>query len=316
MNNSNSELEILINEFLSDDEDNLESIEGIFGSFQTFFKLVDKRKLFHLIMSKIRVDHWKFQDYLIYVLSKNDNKLLNEVLQNIYSNEIKIINDEYYLGIGSRDFEKLFCKNGKLVSDIFFGDITSNDVYEFYYTPDLYYIIDDLNESNTNKLKQIIINEFKNIDVSEIFNDLDEPFYITRDNINKFFKNTKTLVKLFDLKDMSDVSDILISSYLNAESSEMYDQLLDNIIESLEDYGIYLSFDKIEKDTLYAKFNIKVFSDMLKDHFDSGTIRLDYNYIVSDILDMKGCVEIRFPEQVTSYSKLKKIYNEIVSDQL
>ena len=115
---------------------------------------------------------------------------------------------------------------------------------------------------------------------------------------------------------MSDVSDILISSYLNAESSEMYDQLLDNIIESLEDYGIYLSFDKIEKDTLYAKFNIKVFSDMLKDHFDSGTIRLDYNYIVSDILDMKGCVEIRFPEQVTSYSKLKEIYNEIVSDQL
>ena len=310
-----NQLTELIYNFLLNNRDDTETIRSIFGSLQIFFKFIDNKKLFHIVSQRITSEHSNFKDFFIYVLSKNDDKLLNEILFKCYP-ELKLIDNEYYVVLGDYDFEVLYCDNSKIVISIFFSEYSPYDIYDHYYELDLNSLIEGLNNPNKDKLKQIIINKFKDIEVSEIFEELDEPFYITGDNINEIFKDKFALINLFDLKEMADIKSSLSESHNNAESNEMFDRLVNNIVISAERYGIYLSFDKIEKDTLYAKFDIENFINTLKNKLHLNRIRLDFEHLISDIVAMENCARFNIPESISSYSKFTELYNDFVSYEL
>lgn len=275
----------IVDDINNGDIDNVLPLFG--GDFNMLFTLLKK----HDALKEIDPFDTELEDYqheiLDYLLNEiNDPKTWEYTISQI-DNDLEKVGEDYYLVIGEiEELSDLFYEGGRDVSpkDVA-KSVLSEDWWEPFYnaTDNVYYdVIENLNEENLNYLKIKIVDELDGIPVvaseddfaktdvlEEIAKEQDNTqVVINSSNIDRIINDEETMKYLLEnyLDDMdSDLHSLYSSSYNNAYTSEIYNDVWDELsgffdVKSKE----WVPHKNFKGDTRYT-FRLKLNPGLLHD---------------------------------------------------
>lgn len=314
----------------------------MFGGYETIFKMLAKRDL----LDKLEIgtsDSYAWENEFLIFLSKYDRKeFIDIVVSNL--NDIEITNGTiYYVSDNLGDLSLLFSDSSsrsyyvsqKRIKSILEGD---SDVEYFNHSVDVYEdIIINLNESNLNKLKELVLNDLSSVSIfpvtdtlQELSNESNEVF-LNNENIDSVFSDDETINYILS-EYLPDVESELQNIYTQSQNIAYNDELYELIWDEL---GRYFVHDDIEwftakhpykKDTNIQKFKMKVWNfesnilDFLNADPGNYNTRVSYfgsyltilEYLVSS-LDSHERLKVYYPDWPNS-DKVNERINEIFPD--
>jgi hypothetical protein len=312
--------------------------ELYFGDYDTFFSILEKRKL----MDRLDIEDSDIQNHLLLWLhKKNPSKFYQFVLDKLTDLEMDE-DGRVFLDLSDlSDLLELFCdspRNGlsrDMVEGILNGDFdnwfegTTNSVYDD--------VISELNPKNYKILVDYIVKALQNTQISaetevlyEIANEQGHPEYVTVDSslVETILDDKETMNYLLN-KELEDLDDSLSSIHRNAYSSAYNNDVIDSIWNELQEYvegkgQFYSRPHTFKKNTVIQRFTIPVASnfyeiidDYLRDNVNNGSRGLleYYGSYLSLLADNFDCLKVSTPDY-PNYSKVSDDINEIFTDYL
>ena len=313
--------------------------ELYFGDYDTFFSILEKRKL----MDRLDIEDSDIQNrLLLWLHKKNPSKFYQFVLDKLTDLEIDE-DGRVFLDLSDlSDLSELFCDRSSrdgllrvMVEEILNGEFDN----WFEYTTDSVYddVISELNPKNHKILADYIVNSLQNTRISpetevlsEIANEQGHPDYVTVDSsvVETILDDKETMTHLLS-EELQDLDNSLYSIHINAYSSAYESAVINSIWSELQEYvegkGQFYSVPhKFKKDTVINRFTIPVASnfheiidDYLRDNANRGNRGLleYYGSYISLIADNFDCLTVYGPDY-PDYSEIKNNINEIFVDYL
>lgn len=313
-----------------------------FENFETFFEVLKKKDLFHLIDPEADSDSEWINNYLIYMYSYDKQSFYSYVSN--YLSDIEIRGDKvYFVSRNREDLAELFCDNTRRGSsrdiaeklldadgDYFeMYDSTTNDVYND--------VIDELNPKNLQRLCELMVFELREINVepetellSDIASEQNHPEYVIVDsnNIHRIIEDEKSTNYLLS-EHLSDIKSNLYSlhntSFNGAAESEIWDELWNELSVYFIGTGEFVSKKGYNRDpeklAEYFEIEIKDFDMEIlsylegnKNYGNNGTLYYQGNYI-NVLKETSDCLSLSFPDY-PDYRRVDKNINEYFNDYL
>jgi hypothetical protein len=350
-----------------------EEIEPYFNDLITFFKFVKKYGLLDNIdLGQISYRDWdddliqyldesgvlsnlKYDDapdelknrLLLTGLNENYEDTVMFIINNLLT-DVEIKNGGFYLFLKDREeLSRFYCgpynrREGvsHVAQQVFSEDGLEYGYYDSRSKP--YETVDELDDSNLTKLKDVIYKEIGNTELSlddydsDFFESLSEEqgtpgyFRIRPEDLNDLLKDSDATNELFS-NDLEEIGQELRSLYYNAENQAYEEEVYDSIYGGLDEYfegKIDEVPHKVGEKTRYFQYIkirdfIRNISDFLEENKNGGyqSSFLDYygNYtelITSSENDsIYECIDVRLPEY-PDYSITKKNINEFFNDYI
>jgi hypothetical protein len=286
--------------------------------------------------------------YLLYELDHNYEKTIMYIIDN-YITDVEVRNDGFYLYLKDREeLADFFCEGRR-------GEYGSKDIakqvlgedglgHEWYFdnTRKPYETVDELDESNITKLKDIIFKEIGDKELSlenyhsDFFEYLSEDqgtegyFRIRPQDLNDLVKDSESINELCD-NDLDELGSNLNSLYHWAENSAYEDEVYSLVYDGLNDY-FEGKIDEVpiksgEKTRYLQYIKIRDFVDIIKS-FLNENIGSTYNDSFLDYFGsfnelMKGlfnegsyeCIDFRTPDY-PDYRMIQKNINDMFDDYI
>jgi hypothetical protein len=259
--------------------------ELYFGDYDTFFSVLEKRKL----MDRLDIEDSDIQNRLLLWLHKKNPSKFYEFVVDKLSDVVMDENGNIYLDLDDRsELSNFFCESSRYgLSKGYIEDILSgeNDLHLYEYTTDSVYrdVIEGLNPKNMKHLREYVIENLKGqkietetIELEDIAREQGHPEYVTVDNpitAQTIIDDKDSMNYLLDnyLEDLkSELESIHTNAYNQAYESELYGKIFSELQEYINGNGEYYSQPhRFKKDTMTQRFRVPVASN-----FDE--IILDY----------------------------------------
>lgn len=329
-------IEDLINSF---NEGETDFIEKYFNDIITFFKVLDKRGL----LDEINIEGYEYQNSVLLFFYETNRKKFREYVNNLLS-DIEIVGDDVYLIDKSPgELASLFCTNsrGDYLSRETIQELLDGEFFDWNWNyPDLIYdfydqIIEDLNETNTQSLKNRILTDLNGKQIETRTSLLesiaseqghDDYAIIDGSNIDEIYNDEETLMELLsdELEELkNELSSLYGSSYEGAYSDEVYEGIWSELDEYFDGKGEYFSRPHPYKEnTTVEHFKIKIRNfygiilDFLNENKNYSDYTLDrFGSYLGLLADNVQCLTYYYPEYADS-SDVKKIMNETFNDYI
>lgn len=337
-------MEYSLQDFVQMFNDGELDVERYFNDYKTFFNILAKKNLLSELdpMAGYGSEHWQNQ-YLLWAMKHNKEKFMFWVNRMADDIEFDENGNAYFVTENYDKLSSLFCNDYRdglrieTIESILLGDL---DWYDYFSntTDDVYKdVIDELTPKNIERLKERIIEELKDEQLStatelmeEIAIEQGHPEYWTIDasNVARIIDDEESMNSLLD-DELSDLESELRSVHNNAYNNAYESELYDLVWNKLDDY---FKVDKREyssrphkykKDTSveYLKIPIRDFYGTLgnilsesKDYGNSGTLEYHGSY-VGYLADSVSCLSI-YPPDYPNPSLVDKNINEYFSDYI
>jgi hypothetical protein len=353
-----------------------DDIEPYFNTLLNFFKFLKK----YDVLDEIDLDNIPSREFdeeiFEYLLENNILRNLNydtvpnefknyyllHGLENNYQDTIKYITDDlitdveirddgFYLYLKDREeLANFFCHNSRDSSpEDIAKKVLNDDSFEWYYNNSIKpsEVIDELDESNIDRLKNRIYKEIGNkpMDLgdynSDFFEFLSEEqgtpdsFMITSEDLTDLVKNSDAMKELFK-DELSELGGDIANAYSNAESnayeSEVYNLVMNGLDEFFEGKIDYVSrevtaYDGTKKTRNFEYIKIRNFPNVIKKFLENrkgdeySNSFLEYFGSYTDLMkemtynDEVDCISFRIPDYA-DWSLTQKYFNEIVTDYI
>jgi len=321
----------LISEF---NEGNTEYINNIFGEFETFFKLVDRRgKIDEIeIGSTAQSEYWE-NELMLYFYEHHTDKFYHYCSK--WLDDIEFENGKIYCARSSAgDFAVLFCDNRDVSRSTIEEILDGEADWDWYYNDnvDVYsYVIQELNEKNLKTLKNRFVTELTGVEVppetkllEEFAEEQGHLDYVTidstvMDNIINDEKTIKYLLEdVLDSDIENDLSRVYNNSNNNALESEYYEEVWGELTSDYFDGKPEWITRKhpVAKDaTIHiVRLEIADFDRIITDFLSenkgyTGSSLLGYHGSFLEVLrDSVECLRVRFPDYASSPEKFINDY--------
>jgi len=314
--------------------------ELYFGDYDTFFSILEKRKL----MDRLNIEDSDIQNRLLLWLHKKNPSKFYEFVVDKLSDVVMDENGNIYLDLDDRsELSNFFCESSRnglskgYIEDILSGE---NDLYLYEYTTDSVYrdVIEELNPKNMKHLREYVIKNLKGqkietetIELEDIAREQGHPEYVTVDNpitAQTIIDDKDSMNYLLDtyLEDLkSELESIHTNAYNQAYESEIYKIVFNELQEYINGNGEYYSQPhRFKKDTMTQRFRVPVasnFDEIILDYLISnknqgsrGLLEYwgDYIPIVQDGQD---CLTVNSPDYA-DFKEVENNINEIFTDYI
>ena len=354
-----------------------DEIEPYFNNLLNFFNYVKKYGLLDEIDLDMIPDSEYTEEVISYIFDNNllpsssynnipdefKNLYLLRGLEDDYESTVVFITNElltdvnirpdgFYLRLTDREeLVRFFCKNTRNSSSrdvalkVLSGD--DYDTYTSYYRKKPSEVLDDLDESNITRLKDIVYKKIGNVEFSlndyhsDFFDFLSEEqgipgyFRIRAEDLNDLFKDSESFDEIME-GEMEELSDELSNLYNNAENSAFADELYSLVYNSLEEY-FSGKIDEVPREvtrtdgskiTRYDSYiKIKDFIGLVKQFLNENKIihyndsNLEYFGNFTDFMvhmmkeELIECLSIYYPEY-PDWSLTQKNLNSMFNDYI
>jgi len=314
--------------------------ELYFGDYDTFFSILEKRKL----MDRLNIEDSDIQNRLLLWLHKKNPSKFYEFVVDKLSDVVMDENGNIYLDLDDRsELSNFFCESSRnglskgYIEDILSGE---NDLYLYEYTTDSVYrdVIEELNPKNMKHLREYVVENLKGqkietetIELSDMAREQGHPEYVTVDNpitAQTIIDDKDSMNYLLDtyLEDLkSELESIHTNAYNQAYESEIYKIVFNELQEYINGNGEYYSQPhRFKKDTMTQRFRVPVasnFDEIILDYLISnknqgsrGLLEYwgDYIPIVQDGQD---CLTVNSPDYA-DFKEVENNINEIFTDYI
>lgn len=227
-----------------------------FGSYENFFKFLIKRNLIDEVdMESANFGEWG--EHIIPIIIKTDKSKLLPVI-NYYLEDVEFVGDDVYVFtndlqdfINSISTDYRDCANAKYVAAYLAGD--NPDFFEtgLDNIEEATEVVGDLNKSNLEHLKKIMITKLQGVSVDpstdvlyHIAEQQNNEFpEINEENIDLVINDKQTLEYLFE-SELSELGENLSNLYRSSYDSAMADEIYNDIISDLSEY--FTDFEEIK----------------------------------------------------------------------
>lgn len=330
-------------ELIDDFNDNdTEKINSLFGNIETFFQILEKKDLLHLIDPEADNHEDWINEWLLY-LYNSGRKESFYMYVTTFLNDVELKNGKFYFIANYReDLSEVFCDNGSRYQssrNIAYRILDNDsDDWESYdnTTDDVYNdVIKELTPKNLGKLYELILFDLKDVNVkteTELLENIAEeqnhPDYVVVDtnNIKQIVDDEETMNFLLG-DHLSDLKSNLYSVHHNSYNSAYNDDIWEDVWSELQTYfngrGEYVAKQVSTKDPkktaeyfeieiVNFESNIIQFLENNKRYGISGTLGYMGNYINVLQEDFK-CLKI-YPPDYPDSRKVDKYINEYFND--
>jgi hypothetical protein len=330
----------LVDDFNDNEHD---QIINLFGDIETFFEMLKRKDLLHLIDPEADgSEHW-INEWLLYLYNSDHKESFYIYVTNFLS-DVEMKNGKFYFESRNReDLAYVFCDDSRRYSS---RDIAErilddeSDDYEGYHhtTDDVYHdVIRELTPKNLQKLYELVLFDLKDVNVEtetelleNIAQEQNHPEYVIVDatNVKQIVDDEETMN--FLLSDhLSGTKSNLYSVHHNAYNAAYNDDIYEEVWNELQTYfignGEYiskpLSWQQPEKTAHYFEVEIANFESNIvgylennKKYGNSGTLEYQGTYINVLKEDFK-CLRLGIPDY-PDYRKVDKYINEYFNDYL
>ena len=227
-----------------------------FGSYENFFKFLIKRNLIDEVdMESANFGEWG--EHIIPIIIKTDKSKLLPVI-NYYLEDVEFVGDDVYVFtndlqdfINSISTDYRNCASAKYVAAYLVGD--NPDFFEtgLDNIEEATEVVGDLNKSNLEHLKKIMITKLQGVSVDpstdvlyHIAEQQNNEFpEINEENIDLVINDKQTLEYLFE-SELSELGENLSNLYRSSYDSAMADEIYNDIISDLSEY--FTDFEEIK----------------------------------------------------------------------
>lgn len=314
--------------------------ELYFGDYDTFFSILEKRKL----MDRLDIEDSDIQNRLLLWLNKKNPSKFYEFVVDKLSDISMDENGVIYLDLDDRtELVEFFCESSRnglskgYIEDILSGE---NDLYLYDDTTDSVYrdVIEGLNLKNMKYLSEHMVENLKGqkietetIELEDIAKEQGHPEYVIVDNpitAQTIIDNKESMNYLLDtyLEDLKyELDSIHRNAYNQAYESELYRKIFSELQEYINGDGEYYSQPhRFKKDTMTQRFRVPVasnFEEIILDYLISnknqgsrGLLEYwgDYIPIVQDEQD---CLTVS-PPDYPDFREVENNINEIFTDYI
>lgn len=312
----------LVNKFNNGEED---FVEDYFGTYENFFKFLNKRKSLHLIdTSSYGSDKWENQ-FLLILLETDKESFIKIISDGYMLNGIEFLNGHPYITVSSpAAFSDLFCRDRNTTPE-FIETILNGDSDRYYDIPcDIYDdVINELNPDNLSLLKKYMINNLKDVEIYpegdllwSISNSQNNDFVaISESNIDEILGDklsSKYIIENY-LPDLdNNLWMIYSSSYNDAHTYEVQDE----VYNKLSDY-FYINGEWTSRG--YYRTGIVDFFDyikfFLKENLNYTNTLSHYGDYISILKEVIECIKY-YPPDYPDYSLIKKYVNDMFPEYI
>lgn len=328
----------LYDQFLNGELD----VEKYFNDYDTFFKILDRRGLLPDINTDINnSENWQ-NHYLLYLYNADRIDLFNYYINKFLSDVESDESGDYYLVLDRlSDLSDLFCDNRnslstKTIAGLLDGESDSWDWFNET-TDDIYRdVIQELNKENLDYLKEYIVKELKDTQISPETEELeliaeeqghDEYLFVNEENISRILDDEESTNYLLEneLEDLnSTLGSLHHSSYCYAYEETVYEEIWDELSRYFSGKPTFFeTFHSYKKDTTVQKVKLKInnfistileYLNDAKDYGNSGT--LEYNgYFLGYLKENADCLKV-YPPDYPSHTKVDDNINSYFNDYL
>lgn len=313
--------------------------EEWFGDYETFFKILHKRKLIH----KLDIEDSDIQNRLLLWLREDKPSEFYDFLTDKLTDLEIDENGVVYLDLDDpSDLSRLFCNNSRygISRDGVDSVLSSERYYDWFSstTDDVYRdVIDNLDSRNRKFLEDSIVETLQNQtiepetpELEEIAKEQGHNEYVTIDQsvVSRVVDDEESMNYL--LKDyLSNINSDLFTIHANAYETAYEDEVLDSIWSELQEYvdgkgEFYSRPHRFKKDTMTQRFRIPVasnFEDIIVNYLEDGKGRGsrglleywgDYLSLIEGELD---CLTVS-PSDYPDHRKIIYYMNEIFTDYI
>lgn len=240
----------IINDFNDGDFD---FVKSAYGGIGTFFKVLKKKNLFHLIdpINGSNSEEWQ-NDYFLYLI-ENDLPRIQKIITDNFFTDVKFYNGEAYLELGDpSELAVLFCDDRNTNRD-FIEAILKGDLYNSFDSVYIDNIYDDVihplgtDPEKFDYLKKYFVKELNSVEInpktkllSNIAEKQDADYVtVNETNIDEIFKDSKTVNFILEeyLDNLnSNLRSLYYDAYNNAYESEVYDDITDKLSYYFSDF--------------------------------------------------------------------------------
>jgi hypothetical protein len=326
-------------DYLNDGNFDIRDAE-IFGGFENLLNLLSRRNLLSKLKIGVNSDslHWE-NNYLLFLLKNNPNEF-KEIMPTLV-NDLNLIDGVMYfesddLGI----FSKLFYDTRNISRSTIESILTGEYHSDLYYTMDsidLYNdIISELNPVNFNKLKSLILDQIKGIEIypeTSVLQEIvpeDSPLFIDEHNIDYVLNDNESVNYIFEY--LPDLESELLHLY-NVSYNHAYENELYNIVwESLSEYFVHNDIQWFFTQHSYTKnipvqnFRMKIWNfednmekyltNTLGEPYESVSYMGSYLDCLHHILwNNDDMINIKYPDWADNDFVIKEL-NDLFSDYL
>jgi len=300
----------------------LEDLLLYFGSYENFFKFLIKRNLIDEVdMESANFGEWG--EHIIPIVIKTDKSKLLPVI-NYYLEDIEFVGDDVYVFtndlqdfINSISTDYRNCASAKYVAAYLVGD--NPDFFEtgLDNIDEALEVVGDLNKSNLDHLKKIMITKLQEVSVDpstdvlyHIAEQQNNEFpEINEENIDLVIKDKQTLEYLFE-SELSELGDDLSNLYRSSYDTAMSDEIYNDIIDDLS--GYFTDFEEI-KHGVY-RFKVVDFWYWFE-RFVIYEMRYYMSYVGTLSSAMEKPICFNFPDYPDSRN-LKSIINDYFTSEI
>ena len=307
----------------SGNSDDLKDILLYFGSYENFFKFLIKRNLIDEVdMESANFGEWG--KHIIPILIKTDKSKLLPVI-NYYLEDIEFVGDDVYVFtndlqdfINSISADYRNCASVRYVAAYLVGD--NPDFFETGLddtTEEAIEVVGDLNKSNLEYLKKIMITKLQEVSVDPstevlyyIADQQNNEFpKINEENIDLVIRDKRTLEYLFDY-DLSELGENLSNLYKSSYDSAMADEIYNDIIDDLSEY--FTDFEEIR----HGVYRFKVVDFWYWfERFVIYEMRYYMSYVGTLSSTMERSICFNFPDYPDSRN-IKSIINDYFTSEI
>ena len=314
--------------------------ELYFGDYDTFFNILEKRKL----MDRLDIEDSDIQNRLLLWLHKKNPSKFYEFVVDKLSDVDMDENGVIYLDLDDRsELSNFFCERSRNGLSIYYiNSILSgeNDLDLYDDTTDSVYrdVIEGLNPKNMKHLREYVVENLKGqkietetIELQDIAKEQGHPEYVTVDNpmtAQTIIDDKESMNYLLNtyLEDLeSELKSIHRNAYNQAYETELYRKIFSELQEYINGYGKYYSKPhRFKKDTMTQRFRVPVasnFDEIILDYLISNKSRgsrglLEYwgEYMLI-VQDEQNCLTVHSPDYA-DFSEVENNINEIFTDYI
>jgi len=283
---------------------------------------------------------------LLAQINKDQDKTFKYIIDNLLT-DVEIRDGGYYLRLRDREELSIFFCGGRRndygASDVAKSVLSDEGLgHEWYFDSDIkpFNVVEELDDTNITKLKDIIYKEVGNIELSledydsDYFEELSEEqgtegyFRITPESLNTLLKDSDATNELFS-NDLDDLGSELKSLYWNSENHAYENEVYDLVMGGLGQYfdgPILEEPKKVGENTRYIPY-VKIrdfigdvssfiqsnrgssYSDSLLEYYG------DYTSMMNGLFGegIQECIDFRIPEY-PDWSRTTKNINDYFND--
>jgi len=310
----------IIEEF---NEGNTGYVNKIFGEFETFFKLVDRRgKIDEIDIGQTAESEYWENELMLYFYEHHKDKFYHYCGK--WLDDVEFENGNAYCVRNSAgDFASLFCDNRYVsrstIEEILDGEFDFNWYYDDTDVNVYDYVIEELNEKNLERLKNRFVNELTGVEVSpetklleEFAEEQGHIDYVTIDStvMDNIINDEETIKYLLenelDSEFKNELSRVYNYSYQASLEKDYYDSVWNELTSD------YFTGDPewitrkhhiaTNKDIHQVRLEIRDFDKIITDFLTenkgyTGSSLLGYHGSFLEVLrDSVECLSVRFPE--------------------